>query len=1025
MIFSEFNETDYFIGRYNEILEKYRKYACSTYAAIFNDNLVDYFIFAAGGSPKEQGYAHYSQFPALKSDKWFKNVSNRLWQECIRAIDQKNKYNPANDLWRYDPLLVNEFFGAAYREQKDKQAWLNSFVGEIDETGIVNLSNKLTKNPYLADIFKKKTGCQNLKEYCVLAGNIRTLRNKSSHNTDSTVITKEEFSDTLNKIKKVINVLKNEATSENRKQLIARIDEELKLLDFPTLTFEDIKAQIPTFNSDLLVKLRFNVDTSKQEIYYTDINLIKEVFNTTQNEHTEEDDSELNKNFQQLHKFLSQDKLGIIPKEATNEIIDHANVYVSLEAWLNVKQTTDNVVNGLIEQFANYRKTIFTTKKVREELRNIAYDPFDEQSAHAKKALDIMHFLHGDRLISYVDFHYFGDVENEIFDVSSVDRETKNIVITTPNEIQKYIQKINDNNLNNLLPVLAINKQFFVSSAVKDIGKKDTLYLNKNKEKNISNAETPVKETKTNDKKADTASKVQEKPKFNTTTTYKKPLEEIGGNTIVFNNKGEQIQLLEEIAHGGEGIIYKTNFDKKVAKIYFLKSITEERYNKLSELTKLENRKTICLPNELLYTKDGEFIGFLMRKVSSEYKPLQTSIFKLGDPSVQESKQFSNWNRINIINTCINICENFSILHNMGILMGDVNPDNILVNTTNADNPTVCFVDCDSMQYKNYNCPVGQLTYTDPQIYLKYGDKPEFSKVTRTINNELYAIALILFKCLFFNASPFIGKGNVDVEHAMKTYNFAYRSEASNGSDTADGANRLIWNNLPKYIKDKFVKIFVQKGYVQLNEWKSSLNRYRNDMKKGIYTSDLIPTLYWDNANKEFNEYFTCVECGQPGNMPKERYANNAKFYGAPLQLCSRCYDTFQGLDNNPEIQKYANNFPRNIVCQECERTFVTNSYKDAYLKNVLRLPMPYLRCDDCKSEVTIECEKCGNEYSTKKYIANKYHKHICPNCRENVGVTCKECGKQFKVPKWKYDEETRKGHDLLCSGCLKERLGR
>ena len=55
-------------------------------------------------------------------------------------------------------------------------------------------------------------------------------------------------------------------------------------------------------------------------------------------------------------------------------------------------------------------------------------------------------------------------------------------------------------------------------------------------------------------------------------------------------------------------------------------------------------------------------------------------------------KYFNDWNRENLITLCINIVEKINTLHKLNILLGDINPNNILVDK----NANIYFIDTDS-----------------------------------------------------------------------------------------------------------------------------------------------------------------------------------------------------------------------------------------------------------------------------------------------------------------------------------------
>lgn len=91
------------------------------------------------------------------------------------------------------------------------------------------------------------------------------------------------------------------------------------------------------------------------------------------------------------------------------------------------------------------------------------------------------------------------------------------------------------------------------------------------------------------------------------------------------------------------------------------------------------------------------------------------------------SKYFPQWNKIDTVQLCVTILQKLKYLHDRNVILGDINPYNILVVS-----PTeVYFVDTDSYQVEGFICPVGMPIFTAPELHKKnsqYG--------LRTLGNE-------------------------------------------------------------------------------------------------------------------------------------------------------------------------------------------------------------------------------------------------------------------------------------------------
>lgn len=188
-------------------------------------------------------------------------------------------------------------------------------------------------------------------------------------------------------------------------------------------------------------------------------------------------------------------------------------------------------------------------------------------------------------------------------------------------------------------------------------------------------------------------------------------------NEIVYTSRGP-IKLGAKIEAGGEGIIYTTN-TPYVAKIYKKENNTKRKYEKIKlMLSKKIKCEGVCYPVEVLYNYNKEFVGYMMPKAKGN--ELQKSIFI----KPLFLKKFPNWKKRDTVELCITILKKIKYLHDRNIVMGDINPANILV----VSPKEVYFVDTDSYQVENFPCPVGTNNYTAPEIQRKH-----FSGFLRTM----------------------------------------------------------------------------------------------------------------------------------------------------------------------------------------------------------------------------------------------------------------------------------------------------
>lgn len=192
-----------------------------------------------------------------------------------------------------------------------------------------------------------------------------------------------------------------------------------------------------------------------------------------------------------------------------------------------------------------------------------------------------------------------------------------------------------------------------------------------------------------------------------------------------------------------------------------LAAMVQSRTDQLSKLT--------AWPTDLLHDgSGGPVVGFLMPLLTGckEMHLLYTPKTRLAE-FPEASWQF-------LVHTAMNTAIAFHTVHNAGQIIGDVNHGNIFV----SQDATVRLIDCDSFQIARqaelYLCEVGVPTHTPPELQGK-----SFKVVRRTVNHDLFGLAVAIFQLLFLGRHPFsgihLGKGEPPtLENAISAFKFAY-----------------------------------------------------------------------------------------------------------------------------------------------------------------------------------------------------------------------------------------------------------
>lgn len=146
-------------------------------------------------------------------------------------------------------------------------------------------------------------------------------------------------------------------------------------------------------------------------------------------------------------------------------------------------------------------------------------------------------------------------------------------------------------------------------------------------------------------------------------------------------------------------------------------------------------------PIDILYRK-GVFYGYVM----SRLKRGTINLNKIYEPSRRKGIP---WNYY--IHIAKNLCLAVNALHSCGYAIGDLNPNNIVVD----DNGIVMLVDTDSYRIvdennNEYRCPVGMGMYLPRELQgINFGTA---SLPTFTEESDLFALAVLIF-CLLMNGA--------------------------------------------------------------------------------------------------------------------------------------------------------------------------------------------------------------------------------------------------------------------------------
>ncbi|MBE9222623.1 DUF4101 domain-containing protein [Cyanobacterium stanieri LEGE 03274] len=227
------------------------------------------------------------------------------------------------------------------------------------------------------------------------------------------------------------------------------------------------------------------------------------------------------------------------------------------------------------------------------------------------------------------------------------------------------------------------------------------------------------------------------------------------------DNSNQKITLVKQIANSGEGQVWTTNWSRLVAKLYHDPS--PEKFAKLKVMMKNkpedpnqdQNHTSFSFPHSLIKNRQGKFLGFLMPRIEEALE-----LIDVYNPKRRKLKKLEiDWHFLHY--TALNIVSIIDAIHKAGYVVGDIKPQNILVNSQSVPS----FIDVDSFQVKDrtnnklYPCPVGTDGYTPPELI-----GIDLLRVEQKIHHDNFRLGILIYQLLFsyhpFGLGKWVGSGD-------------------------------------------------------------------------------------------------------------------------------------------------------------------------------------------------------------------------------------------------------------------------
>lgn len=393
---------------------------------------------------------------------------------------------------------------------------------------------------------------------------------------------------------------------------------------------------------------------------------------------------------------------------------------------------------------------------------------------------------------------------------------------------------------------------------------------------------------------------------------------ELNENDIVYV-RNKQCKLGKEIGNGGEAKVFEL-FPGYLAKIYktsidpktFLPNCVKFqeqmklRKNKFKAFFTNENYRindpNIILPLEEIYDQYGNMIGIIMKRAEG---------IDLFDIVAKNQFPFSDFKRSELLKISKEIAKKIKKLHEHGIVMGDMNLNNFLVDAKSPENIKVSVIDLDGCQIKGYPSHYETPEFSDP-LWLERVQKR--GTMERTFENECYTLMIIIFHVLFSGRHPYqqIKTNNwkesmlnrdypykineSDIKVIKENYGIILNRKALETNLVAPADANYINSHLDRKMKSLFYLTFANQG----KDFRPSIEQIVEAIDDNLTYTEKWP----DNNKLKFNNfgmstrdrlYFKCSK----KDCQKDYYYHVNKVFtarerGEKYLYCNECLTMFE-----------------------------------------------------------------------------------------------------------------------------------
>lgn len=219
---------------------------------------------------------------------------------------------------------------------------------------------------------------------------------------------------------------------------------------------------------------------------------------------------------------------------------------------------------------------------------------------------------------------------------------------------------------------------------------------------------------------------------------------------IILDAGGKTLELRNKLGEGGEGSVWASPGRADRAIKIYLQPVNASKADKLAAMVSVADAPLLLVaawPSAIVYDSTRKPVGFEMPKLAG-----QRALHEIfGTKSRTQTFPSANWHLL--VHAAVNLAAAFANLHARGIVVGDVNSNNVVI----QDDARVSFIDCDSFQIstptRRFRCDVGVAEYQPPEL-----QAVSLAGVDRTPQHDVFGMAVLIFQLLFLGKHPFMGR---------------------------------------------------------------------------------------------------------------------------------------------------------------------------------------------------------------------------------------------------------------------------